>query len=62
MLTLVGFAVIIDLLVVGFSYAGELPLVIWISFIPYTVSVLLTFVLAYLLYRASGKHPTQVAG
>jgi len=62
MLTLVGFAVIIDLLVVGLSYAGELPLIIWISFIPYTISILLALVLAYLLYRESGKRPTQVAG
>jgi hypothetical protein len=62
MLTLVGLAVIIDLLVVGLSYAGELPLIIWISFIPYTISVLLALVLAYLLYRESGKRPTQVAG
>lgn len=62
MLTLVGFAVIIDLLVVGLSYAGELPLIIWVSFIPYTISILLALVLAYLLYRESGKRPTQVAG
>ena len=58
MLILVGLAVIIDLLVVGWSYAGELPLIIWISFIPYTISVLLTLVLAYLLYRERGKRPT----
>jgi hypothetical protein len=58
MLTLVGLAVITDLLIVGLSYAGDLPLIIWISFIPYTISVLLTLVLAYLLYRESGKRPT----
>jgi hypothetical protein len=61
MLILIGFAVIIDLLVVGWSYAGELPLIIWISFIPYTLSVLLALVLAYLLYQESEKRPTQVA-
>jgi len=62
MLTLVGLAVMIDLLVVGVSYAGELPLIIWISFIPYTISVLLTLVLAHLLNKESEKRPTQVAG
>jgi len=51
MLALVGLAVIIDLLVVGFSYAGELPLIVWVSFVPYTVSVLLALVLAYLLSK-----------
>lgn len=62
MLTLVGLAVIIDLIVVGLSYGGELDLIIWISFIPYTLSVLLSFALAYLLYRKNKKRPTQVAG
>lgn len=60
MLTLVGLAVIVDLVIIGFSYGGELDLVIWISFIPYTVSVLLTLALAYLLYRESNYRPTQV--
>ena len=54
----VGLAVILDLVVVGLSYGGDLPLVIWISFIPYTISVLLTLALAYLLYRESRKRPT----
>ena len=51
MLTLVGLAVIIDLIIIGLSYGGELDLIIWISFIPYTISVLLTLALAYLLYQ-----------
>jgi hypothetical protein len=50
MMALVGFAVIMDLLVVGVSYAGDLHLIIWISFIPYTVSVLSALALAYKLY------------
>ena len=57
-LALVGLAVILDLVVVGLSYGGDLPLIIWISFIPYTISVLLTLALAYLLYRESRKRPT----
>jgi hypothetical protein len=60
MLTLVGSAVIVDLVIIGFSYGGELDLVIWISFIPYTISVLLTLALAYLLYRESNYRPTLV--
>jgi len=59
-LALVGLAVILDLVVVGLSYGGDLPLIIWISFIPYTISVLLTLALAYLLYRESRKCPTPV--
>jgi hypothetical protein len=62
MLTLIGSAVIIDLLIVGWSYAGELPAIIWISFIPYTFSVLLALVLAYLLFQESGKRPVMVGG
>ena len=62
MLTLVGLAVIIDLIMIGWSYGGELDLIIWISFIPYTISVLLTLGLAYLLYQGNKKRPTQVAG
>jgi hypothetical protein len=57
LLGLIGSAVIIDLLVVGWSYAGELPVVIWISFIPYTLSVLLALVWASLLYQESGNRP-----
>jgi hypothetical protein len=45
-LSLVGLAVFLNLLVVGFAYGRELPLIIWISFIPYTLSILLTLVLA----------------
>jgi hypothetical protein len=62
MLTLVGLAVIIDLIIIGLSYGGKLDLIIWFSFIPYTISVLLGFALAYLLYRENKKRPTQVAG
>ncbi len=51
LLILVGLAVILDLLIVGCSYGGELDRIIWISFIPYTGSVLLTLSVAYLLYR-----------
>ena len=47
-------AVILDLVIVGLAY-GDLPLFIWISFIPYTISVLLTLALAYRLYRESTK-------
>jgi hypothetical protein len=61
MLTLIGGAVIIDLLVVGWSYAGELPIIIWISFFPYTLSILLALGLACLLFQTSQKRPTQVA-
>ena len=55
MLALVGLAVMIDLLVIGLSYRGELPLIIWISFIPYTISVLLTLILAYLLCQKGNR-------
>jgi hypothetical protein len=54
-------AVFINLLVVGISYAGQLPVVIWISFIPYTASILLTLVLAYLLYENHGGTPNPAA-
>jgi hypothetical protein len=50
MLAVAGLAVILDLVVVGLAY-GNLPLIIWISFIPYTLSVLLTLALAYLCFR-----------
>ncbi len=51
LLAVVALAVILDLVVVGLSYAGALPVIIWISFIPYTISVLLTLVLTNLLYK-----------
>jgi hypothetical protein len=56
-LALSGLAVMIDLVVVGWSYRGELPPIIWISFVPYTISVLLTLTSAHLLYekRASAS-------
>lgn len=44
-----GLAVVIDLVLVGLSYQ-DLPVILWISFIPYTLSVLLTLVLGYVLY------------
>jgi hypothetical protein len=50
-LFLVGLAVFLNLLVVGISYEGKLPMIIWISFIPYILSILLTLVLAYLLFQ-----------
>jgi hypothetical protein len=55
LMALVGSAVILDLVVVGLSYRGDLPPIVWISFFPYTVSVLLAVALAVLLYR--GVHP-----
>lgn len=60
MLTLVGLTVIADLIIVGLSYAGELDLIIWISFIPYTLSVLLTLALAYFLFQGNRKVPTLI--
>jgi hypothetical protein len=60
-LSLVGLAVLTNLLVVGISYAGQLPVVTWISFIPYTASILLTLVLAYLLYGTHGGTPNPTA-
>jgi hypothetical protein len=60
MLTSVGFAVVANLIIVGFSYAGELPLIIWISFIPYTLSILSALWLAYLLNRDSGFSPAEL--
>lgn len=51
LLALSGFAVLLDLVVVGLSYGGDLPLIIWISFIPYTISVLLTLTSAIFLYQ-----------
>jgi len=56
-LALSGLAVMLDLVIVGWSYGGELPLMIWISFIPYTASVLLTLASAHLLYRGAGDAP-----
>jgi hypothetical protein len=60
-LSLVGLAVLTNLLVVGISYAGQLPVVTWISFIPYTASILLTLVLAYLLYENHGGISSSAA-
>jgi len=51
MLALEGLTIILDLVVVGLSYDGALPAIIWISFIPYTISVLLTLGLTTLLYK-----------
>ena len=51
MSVITGLAVILDLVVVGLSYQGTLPMMIWISFIPYTASVLLTLILAFRLYQ-----------
>lgn len=62
LLTLVGLAVIMNLLVVGMSYAGKLALIVWISFIPYTISVLLTMAMAYMLFREREKRSTQALG
>jgi len=57
LLSPVAFAVILDLLVVGWSYDGALPRIIWLTFIPYTASILLTLVLAYLLIGQGRGHP-----
>jgi hypothetical protein len=48
LLGLIGLAILLDLVIVGWAYNGTLPLIIWISFIPYVASVLLTFILVYL--------------
>jgi hypothetical protein len=45
LLTFISAGLIINFSVVGWSYQGTLPLIIWLSFIPYTFSVLLTFIL-----------------
>lgn len=55
LLALIGLAVLVNLLTVGVSYRGELPVIIWVSFIPYTLSVLLTVTLAYLLLKQGRK-------
>jgi hypothetical protein len=54
-LALTGLAVLINLVVVGLSYGGDLPLIIWISFFPYTLSVLLTLLFSYQLYQGYKK-------
>jgi hypothetical protein len=59
LLALAALAVMVDLVMVGWSYRGALPLMIWISFIPYTTSVLLTLGVADLLYR---ERPEPAAG
>jgi hypothetical protein len=46
LLTIIGLALVINFGVVGWSYQGALPLGIWLSFIPYTLGVLLAFILA----------------
>lgn len=61
-LGLVGLAVVLDLVIVGLSYRGELPFMIWMSFIPYTLSVVLTLILANVLYRESDTRLTQPKG
>jgi hypothetical protein len=48
LLVLVGVAVAANIVVVGISYE-DFPLIIWLSSIPYTISVLLTFILVYRL-------------
>jgi len=57
LLALSGLAVVLDLVIVGLSYGGDLPPIIWASFIPYTISVLLTLASAHLLYRRAGDAP-----
>lgn len=61
LLALVGCAVLLNLLVVGFSYE-ELPPVIWVSFMPYTLSILLSLRLAYLLQEEKQPRPDQLEG
>lgn len=58
LLAWVGASVLLDLIIVGLSYNGELPEIIWISFIPYTLSVLLTLLAALRLYSGvfSSEH------
>lgn len=56
LLVLTGLAIAFNLSVVGISY-GDLPLIIWGSFVPYTTSVLLALSLAYILYEESEKGP-----
>jgi len=56
LLVLTGLAIAFNLTVVGISY-GDLPLILWGSFVPYTTSVLLALVLAYSLYEESEKDP-----
>jgi hypothetical protein len=57
LLALVGLAMILDLVVVGWSYGGDLPPIIWISFAPYTIGVLLALTAAHLLYRSEPSAP-----
>lgn len=58
LLILSGLAVVFDLTVVGVAY-GDLPLILWSSFIPFAASVLLTLTLAYLLYQGSELPPAS---
>lgn len=59
LLVLTGLALAFNLSVVGISY-GNLPLILWGSFVPYTTSVLLALVLAYILFEESGKGPRPI--
>ena len=61
LLVISGVALVFNLSVVGVSY-GDLPLIIWGSFIPYTASVLLTLFLAYSLYDNRHVSQTQPSG
>jgi len=61
MLLLVGIAVLINLLVIGISYEGELPIIIWISFIPYTISVLLALITAQLFFQKCKRTPSPAS-
>jgi hypothetical protein len=58
LLVISGVGLVFNLSVVGVSY-GDLPLIIWGSFVPYTASVLLTLSLAYLLYKEKDSQSTE---
>jgi hypothetical protein len=60
MFGLVALAVVLDLLVVGMSYGDDLPLIVWISFIPYTMSILFALMLANLLFLESENRLTRI--
>jgi hypothetical protein len=60
MFGLVALAVVLDFLVVGMSYGDDLPLTVWISFIPYTMSILFALILANLLFRESENQLTPM--
>ena len=46
----IGLAVVVSIVVAGLV-RGDFTLLLWLSAIPYTVSILLNLALAYLLYR-----------